>query len=166
MKINFPCLLALLLVTSALVPGCDNQRQESGIPVMNESGEPHSHTGNDQLVWVREDIEEGDFRISLGQHGADFHIGEQLEPAAMITRDGIDVCDAVVHVSLMAADSQTVLVDEASTTFEPATETEPAHYAQASFQIPGGAGEFIIRFRIDLPGMNESTTFDIMGQAH
>ncbi|MCP4169883.1 MAG: hypothetical protein GY758_03815 [Fuerstiella sp.] len=121
----------------------------------------HTHGDADKLVWVRSDIEEGEFLISLGHHGEHFHGGDDIEPAISISRGEEDVSDAVVYNSLVAEEGETVLCEEQATVFEPKTDEEPAHYAQGGLTIPKETPTFLIRFRIQLPGVEAESTHDI-----
>jgi hypothetical protein len=121
----------------------------------------HTHGDADKLVWVRSDIEDGDFLISLGHHGEHFHGGDEIEAAVSISRGGEDVSNAVVHNSIVTEEGETVLCDEQATVFEPKTDEEPAHYAQGGLTIPQETPRFLIRFRIQLPGVDAESTHDI-----
>lgn len=169
MKSLIPICLVFPILVWVTLTGCGDNGSDTTAPVVNQKDqedEPHEHSDADKLVWSKENIEEGEYRISLGHHGAHFHVGDRIEPAAIVTKAGQDVSDALVHCSLVASDKETVLVEEAATVFEPKTTAEPAHYAQAEFQIPKDAKKFIIRFKISLPGVDESKSFDIEGTAH
>ncbi len=89
-----------------------------------------------------------------------------IEPAVIIMKDGQDISDSVVHNCLVAADTTSVLVPETATTFEPKTDDEPAHYAQASMEIPKGAEKCFVRFKIELPGVKEARMMDIEVTTH
>lgn len=124
-------------------------------------GKPHTHEGDDALVWVRRDIEQGEFKITLGHHGKHLHAGQDVEPAVMITRDGKPVADAKVFNSLHSEDGSKELAPEKATVFEPTTDEEPAHYAQGDLSIPKGVTKALVRFRIVLPGSDEAITLDM-----
>jgi hypothetical protein len=96
----------------------------------------YTHGDADKLVWVRSDIEDGEFLISLGHHGEHFHGADEIEPAVSISRGGEDVSKAVVHNSIVVEEGETVLCEEQATVFEPRTDEEPAHYAQGCLTIP------------------------------
>ncbi|MDG1896162.1 MAG: hypothetical protein P8J37_14765 [Fuerstiella sp.] len=121
----------------------------------------HTHGDADKLVWVQSDIEDGEFLISLGHHGEHFHGGDEIEPAVSISKDGEDVSNAVVHNSIVNEDGEAVLCEEQATVFEPKTDEEPAHYAQGGLTIPKETPKFLIRLRIQLPGVDAESTHDI-----
>ena len=121
----------------------------------------HSHTGDDVLVWRRDDIKHEGFDIRLGHHGQHLHAGKPVEPAVSITRDDKPVADAKVFNSLIAADGQTELADEVATVYEPTTKAEPAHYAQGPLKVPPKAESVIIRYRIVLPGDAGEVSYDV-----
>ncbi len=125
-------------------------------------GHGHSHDDGsaDVLVWHVEQEALGGYQLQLGQHGLIIHAGEQLEPAAAITKNDEAVSDARVFVSVLDADGETVLADEVLTEFEPETEEEPAHYAGAKLDVPEDAEAVIIRYRIVLSGDGGEATFD------
>ncbi len=161
--------MAACIVLSGCQPDSDAAGESKGSVYANDNKDNdhgHSHDQNDALHWAKKDVEQDGFAISLGHHGKHFHIGDAIEPAVMIVRDGKVVADAEVYNSLVSADGQTILVEEVKTVFEPETGTEPAHYAQASLKIPEGAEKFRIRYRIKLPGIAEDASMDIEASAH
>lgn len=144
--------------------------QDGSVPVADTNSTPnnsaaaetwHTHGDADKLVWVRSDIEEGEFLISLGHHGEHFHGGDDIEPAISISRREEDVSDAVVYNSLVVEEGTTVLCEEHATVFEPKTDEEPAHYAQGTLTIPKETQTFLIRFRVQLPGVDAESKHDI-----
>ena len=167
MRFTLPMTVLLLLVT-ALVGGCgvrhspeDKNTAEQPTGEQPASGHGHSHEGGDALVWVEEDFEHEGFLLSLGHHGKHLHAATFVEPAVSITRDGAAVADAEVFNSLLAADGEEVIRPEVATIYEPETKEEPAHYAQGKLHLPKGSKQFIIRFRIKLPGTADDFTRDI-----
>jgi len=128
--------------------------------------ETHTHDESDVLVWKQIDIQDGDYVLSLGHHGEHFHSGDDIEPAVRITKDDADVADAIVHNCLVAEDGETVIAEEKATVFEPKTDDEPAHYAQGALTIPKDTEEFLVRFRIRLPGGDVDSIYDIKPNAH
>lgn len=163
---RFYTLMALMML---IIVGCQDpentqtssgEKPAQGLPA-SENEDKHTHDAADVLTWVQLDIQEGDFTLSLGHHGEHFHGGDTIEPAVKITRGDDDVADAIVHNSLVAEDAETVLAEERPTVFEPRTDDEPAHYAQGALQIPKDAESFLIRFRIQLPGSDIESMYDI-----
>jgi len=157
---------ALLVLVTAFVSGCGRSGQpvDAETPVAAEepeSGHAHSHEGDDALVWVEENIEHDGFLLALGHHAKHLHAGSFVEPAVSITRDGAAVADAGVFNSLVSADGMKVIRREVATVYEPETSDEPAHYAQGKLHLPRGSSQFIIRFRIALPGAEDELTRDI-----
>ena len=161
------CLTGLICLCA--VRGCEpanpvgRSPKQAGSSSNSGPVETHSHSGNDVLNWQQREIDIEGYLISIGHHGDHFHGGDLIEPAAMITQNGEVVEDAVVRVSLVSTVDETVLADEERTIFEPATQSEPAHYAQCKMQIPIRTEKFLIRFRIELPGVQESHVLDING---
>lgn len=152
MRCPLPITALLFLVTGFLI-GCGQ---------VKEKGEhSHSHDGDDALVWVEEYIKHEGFVLALGHHGRHLHAASSVEPAVSITRDGAAVADAKVFNSLVSADAKEVIRPEAATVYEPKTEDEPAHYAQGKLHLPKGSPRYIIRFRIELPGVESELTRDI-----
>jgi hypothetical protein len=172
MRFTLPMTVLLLLVT-AFVGGCggssppaddgtgDQTTGEKPAAEQPASETGHSHEGDDALVWVEEDIEHEGFVLALGHHGKHLHALMNVEPAVSITRDGVAVADAKVFNSLVSADGEEVIREEVPTIYEPETDEEPAHYAQGKRHIPKGSAQFIIRFRIELPGVEDELTRDI-----
>ena len=172
MRFTLPMTVLLVLVT-AFIGGCgesdppadDGTGDQTAVePPTGEqpaAGHPHSHEGGDALVWVDDDIEHEGFVLGLGHHGKHLHAAAFVEPAVSITRDGTAVADAKVFNSLVAADGMEVIREEIPTIYEPETEDEPAHYAQGKLHLPKGSAQFIIRFRIELPGVEDELTRDI-----
>ena len=155
---------ALLILAMALFYGCGSENtQENVAPA--EVGHPHSHEGGDELVWVADGIEHEGYLLSLGHHGKHLHAVSFVEPAVAITRDGVAVADARVFNSLLSADGAKVIREEVATIYEPETEAEPAHYAQGKLHMPKGSEKFVIRFRIELPGVETTLVRDITIQA-
>jgi hypothetical protein len=134
--------------------GCGDAKTDSG-----KSKSKHVHGDEDKLMWGDELIQDG-FKITLGWHGEHIHAGEPdepLEPAAMITKDGKAVADAVVSVSLLDKDKKEI-VKKVATEYEAADEGgpgEPAHYAQGRLDVPAGTTKAFIRFHIKLPGVTD-----------
>ncbi|MBW3539057.1 MAG: hypothetical protein KY476_02190 [Planctomycetes bacterium] len=112
---------------------------------------PHSHAGDDALVWRKTESAPGGYEIRLGHHGKELHAGHEVEPAVGITRDGKPVANAKVFNALLASDFSTVLAEESATVYEPATEDEPAHYAQGTLKIPADVDRVVLSYRIALP---------------
>ncbi len=157
-------IIALLALVVTLSAGCiRNEPPEDAVEqtAEPESGHAHSHEGDDALVWVEEGVEHAGFVLALGHHGKHLHAASFVEPAVSITRDGADVADAQVFNSLVSADGETVIREEAATVYEPKTDEEPAHYAQGKLHLPKGAQEFLIRFRIVLPETDDELTREI-----
>ena len=101
--------------------------------------------------------------IRLGQHGLVVQSGTELEPAVSIDRDGQPVSDAKVYASLLDGNGGKILAQQQQAIFEPATEEEPAHYAQDFLFVPEDAKKVTIRYRIDLVN-GSTTTRDILIQ--
>lgn len=167
MRFTLPMTVLLILV-AAFVGGCgesdpptDDGTGDQAAVEQPAAGHPHSHEGGDALVWVEDDIEHEGFVLALGHHGKHLHALTNVEPAVSITRDGTAVADAKVFNSLVSADGEEVIREEVPTIYEPKTEDEPAHYAQGKRHMPKGAAQFIIRFRIELPGVEDELTRDI-----
>lgn len=123
------------------------------------AGHGHSHGDDDALVWEGEPKEHAGLVIKLGHHGKHLHAGEKVEPAVSITRGGEAVADAKVFNALLSADGKE-LAKEVATVYEPATEDEPAHYAQGALAIPRGVSKVVIRFRI-VPAGADAVEFDV-----
>ena len=158
---RFSLILSIVFGLAALSTlGCDTPDQPTDTPAP-ETGHPHSHEGGDALVWVEEGVEHEGFVLALGHHGEHLHEASKLEPAISITRDGAAVADAKVFNSLISADGNEVISEEVATIYEPETDDEPAHYAQGKLYIPKGSQQYIIRFRIELPGVDDELTKDV-----
>ncbi len=164
------CLAGLICL--CMVSGCEpanpvgRSPKQTGSSSTSGPAVAHSHAGNDVLNWQRREIDIEGYLITIGQHGDHFHGGDLIEPAAMITQNGEVVEDAVVRVSLVSTVDETMLAEEEKTIFEPATQSEPAHYAQCKMQIPIRTEKFLIRFRIELPGIKEPQVLDISASVH
>ena len=156
----FLCGISVFLIG---VIGCGSNATKQDPSAANQG---HQHAEGDELVWVKKDIEHGGYKITLGHHGKDFHFGDEIEAAAMITKNGKDIGDAVVSNCLLAEGDKKVLVEEKALVFEPETDEEPAHYAQAAMKIPEGAEHFLVQFKIKFPGEETTATFEIEVHAH
>ncbi|MEZ6128450.1 MAG: hypothetical protein R3C59_07190 [Planctomycetaceae bacterium] len=93
-------------------------------------------------------------------------MSDSIEPAAAISKDGVDVSDAVLFNSIVACADGNSLVEQVPMVFEPKSDTEPAHYAQGSLVIPETDQPLCIRFHISLPGTDDAIDFDIELEAH
>ena len=129
----------------------------------------HDHHGHDHddatanvLVW-HDEFEFQGKRIRLGQHGLVVESGAEFEPAVSIEQNGQPVKDAKVSVSLLTADGKQALAESQSTHFEPASEEEPPHFAQAFLAVPEDAKQVNIRYRIDWTD-GTTTTRDVLVQ--
>ena len=122
----------------------------------------HAHVASNVLLW-HEDILFEENTIRLGQHGLVVQSGMELEPAVSIDRDGRSVSDAKVYASLLDENGKKILAQQQQAIFEPATEEEPAHYAQDFLFVPEDAKKVTIRYRIDLVN-GSTTTRDILIQ--
>ena len=136
---------SFILLIAALAFGCG--------PAEPQTTDEHAHGNNDVLVWaVKQKIVDSDFEIWLGHHGDHFHVGDSIEPAVSITKAGAAFADAkVLNVLVDPNNSERTLGEEVATTFEPRTDAEIAHYAQAELRIPADALRCIVRFRIVIP---------------
>ncbi len=147
-------LILLALLSSAA--GCiDGEELQS--PKTHKDEATHSHGPGDELVWeVKEKIADTDFEIWLGHHGSHFHGGDTIEPSVAIMKNGQAFADAKVFNQLVNPDDiETALTDEVETVYEPGTDEEIAHYAQGDLQIPAEATQSVIRFRIQIPELDE-----------
>ncbi len=155
-------MLFLLFVGLALASGCNKPPESTNSSggdgaAANTDGGKRGHTHDDVLVWQRADLEYEGYVISLGHHGKQLFAGHEAEPAVMITKNREPVADAKVFVTLLDAAGEGVITDEQATVYEPATEEEPAHYAQASVEMPADATELTLRYRIELSEASEFT---------
>ncbi|MEQ8791709.1 MAG: hypothetical protein RIC55_35935 [Pirellulaceae bacterium] len=158
----FVCGLLSLLCFAGCGPQTDSAADdEASSDAAADAGDKHghSHEGDDQLFWQREDRKHAGCLISLGHHGVKLYQDHDVEPAVSIDREGQAVEDAEVFVSLLDGDQQT-LVEESACVYEPPTEKEPAHYAQAKLAIPADIEQAVIRYRIEIPGA-ESFVYDV-----
>ena len=121
-----------------------------------------AHGASNVLMW-HEDIAFEGCAVRLGQHGLVVQSGTELEPAVSIERDGQPVTDAKISVSLLDAEGKKTIAEPQQAVFEPATEEEPAHYAQDFLFVPEEAKKVTIRYRIDLVN-GSTTTRDILIQ--
>jgi len=150
-----------LLVVQVFAIGC---AREATVPPPQETvtdPHPHTHEGDDALVWVEKDFEHAGVSISLGHHGEHVHAASMLEPSVMIMREGEPVADAQVFNCLVSADGNAVIREEVATVYEPESENEPAHYAQGKLHVPKGVDKVVVRFRIVLAGESEDLTRDM-----
>ncbi|MEZ6043921.1 MAG: hypothetical protein R3C20_25805 [Planctomycetaceae bacterium] len=164
-------LRCLVLSVAVLAAGCaDSDRQQTpvgGVPAeMSDGAHGHSHAEGDERVWVKQDVEVNGYLVQLGHHGDHFHIGDSIEPAAAISKDGVDVSDAVLFNSVVACADEKVLVEQVPMVFEPRSDAEPAHYAQGSLVIPETDQALCIRFHITFPGADDAVDFKIELDAH
>jgi hypothetical protein len=122
----------------------------------------HAHVASNVLLW-HEDVGFEGNTIRLGQHGLVVQSGTELEPAVSIDRNGQPVSDAKVYASLLDGNGEKILAQQQQAIFEPATEEEPAHYAQDFLFVPEDAKKVTIRYRIELVN-GSTTTRDILIQ--
>mgnify|MGYP007059389514 CR=1 FL=1 len=130
-----------------------------------EGGHGHSHADADALTWAKEDLMHEGYEINLGLHGPDLHAGEEAEVAVEIKKDDAAVPDAKVFVTLLDEAGENELVEEQATVYEPETDEEEAHYAQAMLAIPADARRVMLRYRIEFPDAPEFTS-DVLMKAH
>lgn len=145
----------------------DNSDVIQAPPPSDAAGTAHNEELDAKdLKWVKLDEEVNGYKVTLGHRGDHFHGNEPIEPAALIRKDDAPVTDAVVHVALLAAEGEEVLVEEVQTELLPATETEPAVFAKSTLMIPADATKFRIRFQIKLPDVEEEQTLMIDVESH
>jgi len=107
-----------------------------------------------------------EYELSYGYHGKHFHAGDTIEPAVSITKNGEDYSDTKCTVQLALLDpgdaSKVIeqLPGKPEMNFEPKTEEEPAHYAQAELHIPNTAKvQCQLQFHVELePGESVART--------
>ena len=147
-------LMAILMLTV----GCQDPAEtaSSDAPAAPaQDGSPaevaHTHEPGDELVWEsKEKIDDIGIELWLGHHGNHFHAGDMIEPSVAIMKDGKAFADASVYNQLVDPNDPTKsITEEVGAVFEPKTEEEIAHYAQADLKIPAGAESCVIRFRIE-----------------
>ncbi len=153
-------LLALCLVgcPAAETPPAGDVASGDGEATTNAADGPahgHSHDDADALTWEKEDLAHEGYVIHLGLHGPHLHSGEEAEVAAIVLKDDESVADAKVFVTLLDEAGEEVIAAEQETVYEPETPDEPAHFAQASFDMPEDARRVVIRYRIELPEASE-----------
>lgn len=141
MKVSLQMVL-VLFVGLALASGC---KDSDGT---GDGGNGHSHGEDDALTWQQADLVHEGYLISLGHHGKHLHADHEVEPAVMITKEDIPVTDAKVFVTLLDAAGENIITEEQETLFEPPTDAEEAHYAQAIVKVPADATEVMLRYRI------------------
>ncbi|MDH3718321.1 MAG: hypothetical protein OES79_09400, partial [Planctomycetota bacterium] len=107
----------------------------------------HDDEPDDTLLWDPDKQQLADCEIVLGRHGVVIHAGEDLEAAIAIYRGGQSVADAEVFATLLGPNGTTVIAEEASAVFEPATDDEPAHYGQATLAVPDDQEQVIVQYR-------------------
>ena len=163
MKVSLQC-VAILFVGLALTSGCNTSTDKpsadagaDGAATDAAAGHGHSHEGDDELIWQRADLEHEGYVISLGHRGKQLFAAHDAEPAVMITKDGEPVADAKVFVTLLDSAGETVITGKQATVFEPTTEEEPAHYAQAEVKLPSDGTEVTLRYQIEFPAGAEFT---------
>ena len=140
----------------------DDHDQDHGHGHDHDHDHGHDHGSPNVLLWHEEFAFEG-YALRLGQHGLVVESGTELEPAVSIERDGQAVSDAKISVSLLDADGEKTLAKAEQAIFEPATEEEPAHYAQDFLFVPKNAKKVTIRYQIDFAD-GSTTTRDILIQ--
>ena len=158
------CLGMMSLAAGACNSATDESAPEQAVTQTTNETEAehgHSHEGDDELVWPREGLEHNGYTMNLGHHGVRILGGHDVEPAVAIQRDGIDVNDAEVFVSLISVEDKQVLAKEIGTIYEPKTDAEPAHYAQGKLLVPEGFERVIIRYRIKLPQESSEVMFEV-----
>lgn len=151
----------LLLPALFAMTGCNKPTSDggsdSGTDIASTDVE-HGHDHGDELTWVREELESQGYLINLGHHGPHADAGHPVELAATVTKDGEAVSDARVFVATVGDDGS--VGDELSMTFEPKTDHEPAHYAQAEVTPAAGAERMTVRYRIELPNADAEFSQD------
>ncbi len=143
----------------SLAIGCGPGTQTTNDPPANNN-DSHPHSHGDELFWQTENLAHEDVTISLGHHGTDVYSAHDTEPAVMIVRDGEPVGDAKVFVTMLSADNEPI-GEEQSTEYEPTTEEEPGHYAQAIFKVPAKVESITLRYRIEFSGDQPEFTKDV-----
>ena len=118
----------------------------------NTTEEKHVHAHDDELFWQSQNDEHEGFVLQLGHHGTNVFAAHPVEPAVSIEKDGKPVGDAKVFVAMLDSESGEVVGEEASLTYEPKTEEEPAHYAMAEFDVPKDIKSIDIRYRVEFSG--------------
>ena len=144
----------MLVFTMSCQLGCNNGKESANktsetTDNKNDDDKGHHDHGADELHWGKKDLEHEGFVISLGHHGNHWHDGDQIEPAAMLVKDGKNIGDAKLTCQLV--DGETAIDTPAEMIFEPKTDSEPAHYAGAKLTFPSEK-EFLVKFEITLPG--------------
>lgn len=149
--------LLLLLVAVALLPwatGCPKPANTTAETEEHEGEEHgHSHAGEDDALFWHSENPQGDYTISLGQHGQHLHAGEKGEAAVKVMQGDQSVADAQVFVAIFDERGTTELVAEQAAEYETA-EGEPPHYAVSFEKIPDAKGLTLV-YRIVLPDGTE-----------
>lgn len=161
-------LMGLLGVMALVVGACSSAPDESAPEPpaktntnQTEADHGHTHEGGDELIWAMEGLEHAGYILNLGHHGIRVLAGHNVEPAVSIQRDGTDVDDAEIFISLVSVDDNQTLAEEKGTIYEPKTDAEPAHYAQGKLAVPEGLERVIIRYRIKFPQDGSEETFNV-----
>jgi len=155
---RLPLSLLLIALTCGLA-ACDRAAPPADGPDAGAT-DGAGQTPDDALLWQQAGIDHHGYTLKLGHHGQQVFASHALEPAVAIERDGEPTADAQVWVAMLAADGETVLVEEQATTYEPTTDEQPAHYAQAKLQVPADPKEVVLRYRIEIPEVPE-TIYDV-----
>lgn len=166
------CLMLAHLATVlavGLFSGCNRTTDPAASPTASpteESAQPHTHGDADLLVWeLKEKIEGTDLEIWFGHHGEHFHLGDEIEPAVAIMQGGAAYAEAQVFNAMVdPTDTSKLIGPEMATVYEGETADEIAHYAQGELVIPFQGDEFVIRYRVVLPGQDREITRDVQMQ--
>lgn len=158
---------AVSLISLSSLTGCgsggtdnnaDNSNATNNTTNTSENG---AHAHDDELFWQMPDVEHEGMVLKLGHHGEQLFAAHDVEVAVSIVRDDKPVEDAKVFVTLLDTDGETVVGAEKPTKYEPTTEDEEAHYAQARFEVPAGAKRIVLRYRIEFAGDVAEFTKDV-----
>ena len=109
--------------------------------------------------WLEQGIDHEGTRIDLGYRGE--RTSAEIEPVAVITRQGKPVSDAMVFVQLVSADGKETFGDEAATVYEPGVGKAPALYAPGPLKVSEGDASRVVRFRVVLPEVDVDWTRDV-----
>jgi len=149
MRIALNTTIVSYCLVAALV-GCGPSQTTQPTNTTPKENEPHSH--DDVLYWQSENDEHEGYVMQLGHHGTHVFAAHSVEPAVSIEKDGESSSDVKVFVAMLDSATSNVVGEEAAMTYEAKTEEEPAHFAQAKFDVPKDVKSVDFRYRIEFPG--------------
>lgn len=113
------------------------------------------------LIWAQTGIVDAGYLLSLGYRGRSSDSGEHIIPVVSITKEDKAIVDAKLIVCLLSKEGET-LYESPVGKFVPESDALIAQYTAGSFQIPAASDALTLRYRIQLPGVDTESWYDIV----